>query len=114
LIAIGFGILSAGGSRNHIIVSAIIFGVGFGSAYPVFLAHVLRNVEEHRRGAMFGSIIGAFDTGIGTGSIAMGSIIQHYGYRTGWATAAALAVCAIPYFLAVEPRVMSRRLADAA
>ena len=49
-----------------LIASAVLFGIGFGSAYPVFLAHVLRFVDETRRGATFGSIIGAFDTGIGT------------------------------------------------
>ncbi len=114
LISIGFALLAAGGSRPYLIASALVFGTGFGSAYPVFLAHVLRNVEEHRRGAMFGSIIGAFDTGIGTGSIAMGSIIQHFGYRAGWGTAAALAACAIPFFLVVERRLLPQRLADAA
>jgi len=106
LIATGFALLAVGGSRPLLVISALIFGVGFGTAYPVFLAHVMRNVGEHRRGAMFGSIIGAFDTGIGTGSIAMGLIIQRAGYQTAWGTAAALAACAIPFFLAVEPKVM--------
>jgi MFS family permease len=106
LIASGFALLAAGGSRPLLVTSALLFGVGFGTAYPVFLAHVLRNVSEHRRGAMFGSIIGAFDTGIGTGSIAMGMIIQRSGYQAAWGTAAVLAACAIPYFLLAEPRVM--------
>jgi len=56
---------------------------------------------------MFGSIIGAFDTGIGTGSIAIGSIVQRYGYQPAWATCAVLAACAIPFFLFVEPRVIN-------
>jgi predicted MFS family arabinose efflux permease len=106
LIATGFALLALGGSRPLLIISALIFGLGFGTAYPVFLAHVMRNVGEHRRGAMFGSIIGAFDTGIGTGSIAMGMIIQRAGYQSAWGTAAVLAACAIPYFLVAEPRVM--------
>jgi MFS family permease len=106
LIATGFALLAVGGHRPMLIASAVTFGVGFGTAYPVFLAHVMRNVDEHRRGAVFGSIIGAFDTGIGTGSIAMGMIIQRSGYQSAWGTAAVLAACAIPFFLAVEPRVM--------
>jgi MFS family permease len=107
LIATGFGLLAIGGSQSLLVTSALIFGLGFGTAYPVFLAHIMRNVGEHRRGAMFGSIIGAFDTGIGTGSIAMGMIIQRAGYQTAWGTAAILAACAIPYFLAIEPKVMN-------
>jgi predicted MFS family arabinose efflux permease len=65
-------------------------------------------VEENRRGAAFGGIIGMFDTGIGTGSIAMGWIVAHLGYRAAWGTAAALAACAIPYFVLVERRVLVR------
>jgi MFS family permease len=107
LVAVGFALLAAGGSRSMLIASAIVFGIGFGSAYPVFLAHLMRHVDETRRGAMFGSIIGAFDTGIGTGSIVLGSIVQRSGYQAAWATCAVLAACAIPYFLLVEPRVMN-------
>ena len=91
LIVVAFALLTVGGSRPFLIASALLFGTGFGSAYPVFLAHVLRYVDESRRGATFGSIIGAFDTGIGTGSIVMGWIIEHFGFRPAWATAAALA-----------------------
>jgi predicted MFS family arabinose efflux permease len=66
----------------------------------------LKFVDENRRGAAFGSIIGMFDTGIGTGSIAMGWIVEHFGYRSAWTTATALAACSIPYFLLVEKRVL--------
>ena len=106
LIVAGFALLALGGSRPFLIWSALIFGIGFGSAYPVFLAHVLKYVDEARRGATFGSIIGAFDTGIGTGSIAMGWIIDHYGFEPAWATAAALAACAIPFFVIMERRIL--------
>src|SRR5262245_43122577 len=77
LIVCALTLLALGGSRTVLIASALIFGTGFGSAYPVFLGHVLRFVDENRRGAAFGSIIGMFDTGIGTGSIAMGWIVEH-------------------------------------
>lgn len=105
LVVLAFSILAVGGSRKLLIVSAVLFGTGFGSAYPAFLGHVLKFVDENRRGAAFGSIIGMFDTGIGTGSIAMGWIVEHLGYRAAWGTAAALAACSIPYFILVERRV---------
>lgn len=106
LIVIGFALLAVGGSRPILIVSAVVFGIGFGSAYPAYLGHVLRFVDEGRRGAAFGSIIGAFDTGIGTGSIVMGMIIERLGFTHAWLTAAALAALAIPFFLAVERRML--------
>jgi predicted MFS family arabinose efflux permease len=105
LVVLSFALLAVGGSRPLLVASAILFGAGFGSAYPAFLGHVLKFVEENRRGAAFGSIIGMFDTGIGTGSIAMGWIVEHLGYRAAWGTAAALAACAIPYFVLVERQV---------
>jgi MFS family permease len=105
LIVLGFAILAVGGSRPLLVTSAVVFGIGFGSAYPAYLAHILRFVDENRRGAAFGSIIGAFDTGIGTGSIAMGWVIQRFGFRPAWATAACLAALAIPFFVVLERRL---------
>ncbi len=113
LVATGYAVLAVGGTRMHLVISALIW-MGFGSAYPVFLAHLLRHVSDRRRGAMFGSIIGAFDTGIGSGSIAMGWIIQRFGFQPAWATAAALAACAVPFFLIAEPRLLPRELEVAA
>jgi predicted MFS family arabinose efflux permease len=113
LIVVAFVLLALDGSRPFLIASAVLFGTGFGSAYPVFLGHVLRFVDESRRGATFGSIIGAFDTGIGTGSIVMGWIIEHFGFRPAWTTAAGLAAIAIPFFVIVERRVL-RPIAKAA
>ena len=107
LVVVAFSLLAVGGNRTLLIASAVLFGTGFGSAYPAFLGHVLKFVDENRRGAAFGSIIGMFDTGIGTGSIAMGWVVEHLGYRAAWGTAAALAACSIPYFILVERRVFA-------
>jgi MFS family permease len=106
LVVAGFALLAVGGSRAMFVVSALVFGTGFGSAYPLFLGHVMRHVHPARRGAAFGSILAAFDTGIGSGSMAMGWIVEHFGYREAYGTATALALLALPYFLLVEPRVL--------
>jgi MFS family permease len=106
LVVLGFALLAVGGSRTVFVVSALVFGTGFGSAYPLFLGHLMRHVDPARRGAAFGSILAAFDTGIGTGSMVIGWIVQHYGYRPAYAAAAVLAAFALPYFLTVEPRVL--------
>ena len=106
LVVVGFALLAVGGSRGMFVASALVFGTGFGSAYPLFLGHVMRHVAPERRGAAFGSIIAAFDTGIGTGSMTIGWIVQHYGYRAAYGAAAALALLTVPYFLVVEPKVL--------
>jgi MFS family permease len=104
MIVIGVWLLAIADSRPMFVISALFFGLGFGSAYPIFVAHLMHHVAEHRRGATFGALIGAFDTGIGTGSIAVGWMGEHYGFGRAFAVAGALALLSIPYFLYMEKR----------
>ncbi|MEX1128861.1 MAG: MFS transporter [Vicinamibacterales bacterium] len=102
LIAGGLGVLALGGTRELQLLSAVIFGVGFGTAYPTYVGYVMKGVSADRRGAAFGAILAAFDTGIGTGSTSMGWLIGRYGFAAAFAVAAALAALALPYFLIVN------------
>jgi MFS family permease len=105
LIVIAYALLAVSGTRPWLLASAVLFGIGFGSAYPVFAAFVLQHVDTRRRGAAFGGILAAFDTGIGTGSMTMGWIIHRFGFRAAFGTAACLAALSIPYFLYSATRV---------
>ncbi len=102
LICAGLGLLALGGTRVWMIASAIVFGIGFGTAYPVYVGYVMQGVDGDRRGAAFGAILAAFDTGVGTGSTSMGWLIQHYGFASAFGFAAALSALALPYFLAAD------------
>ncbi len=106
-IAVGLAMMVPAPTRNGWIAAAVVFGTGFGAAYPAFAALVLQNVPPERRGAAFGSILAAFDTGIGTGSVAIGFLSERIGFRGAWAIAAALAFLAVPYFLQAEKRLLS-------
>ena len=64
----------------------------------------MQHVRPERRGATFGAILAAFDTGIGTGSTTMGWLVQRYGYPTAFGAAACLAALALPYFLFIDSR----------
>jgi MFS family permease len=105
LIFIGLVLLAFGTSKAMFIAAAVVYGLGIGNVYPVFSAYIIQRVPAHRRGAAFGSVLAAFDTGIGTGSIATGLLIGQYGYQTAFLVTAALAGCAIPYFLIVEKKL---------
>jgi MFS family permease len=113
LISVGLACLAVGGTRTWMIVSAICFGLGFGTAYPVYVGYVMRGVAPARRGAAFGAILAAFDTGIGTGSTTMGWTIQHYGFAAAFGMAAALSALAVPYFIVVDRALASRERARA-
>jgi len=108
LITIGLTCLTFGGTRFWLVTSALIFGAGFGTAYPVFASYVMRHVGAERRGAAFGAILACFDTGIGTGSTSMGWLINHYGFSRAFGVAALLSALAIPYFLGAD-RWLRRR-----
>ena len=84
------------------IASAVIFGIGFGTAYPAYVGYVMQGVSAERRGAAFGAILAAFDTGIGTGSTSMGWLIQRFGFRSAFGVAAGLSALALPYFLMID------------
>jgi MFS family permease len=106
LIVLGYALLAVSGTWPWLVLSGIVFGAGFGAAWPVFTAYLLQHFDPARRGAVFGGVLACFDAGIGTGSIASGWIISHWGFRAAYLTGAALAACSIPYFLAVEKRAL--------
>jgi MFS family permease len=102
LISAGLACLTFGGTRFWLMLSATIFGIGLSTAYPAYVGYVMRHVGADRRGAAFGAILAAFDTGIGTGSTTMGWLIGHYGFASAFGTAAALSALALPYFLLAD------------
>jgi MFS family permease len=102
IISAGLAVLTIGGTRFWLMLSATIFGIGFGTAYPTYVGYVMQHVGAHRRGAAFGAILAAFDTGIGTGSTTMGWIIGKYGFAAAFGVAAALSAVALPYFVIAD------------
>jgi MFS family permease len=105
LIALGLAILAVRGTTAWLVTSAVVFGLGFGTAYPAFAALVMSHVDASRRGAAFGGILAAFDTGIGTGSTLMGLLVHKAGFNAAYAVAAGLAALSLPFFLLIEHRL---------
>jgi MFS family permease len=112
LVTLGLGLTTLARTRGQLVLAAVVFGLGLGNMYPAFVAHVFKHVDPARRGAAFGSILAAFDTGIGAGSIALGGVAGHVGLRGAFGTAAALSAFAIPYFLWAERRFLLRSAAE--
>ena len=110
LISVGLACLAFGGTLGWMIASAVTFGMGFGTAYPVYVGYVMQGVTAERRGAAFGAILAVFDTGIGTGSTTMGWLIQHHGFSFAFGVAAALSALALPYFLLMDRRLSRRQI----
>jgi MFS family permease len=102
LAAVGLGVLALPISLATVVASALFFGAGFGTCYPSFAAYMLGVTDPARRAQTFGSILAAFDTGIGMGSIVLGAVVARYGFRPAFGLAAVIALFAIPFFLLTE------------
>jgi MFS family permease len=100
--SLGLLMLAAAQGPATFLASAMVFGSGFGLMYPSYTAYIMAHVPANRRGAAFGAMLAAFDTGIGTGSSAMGWLVHHFWFRVGFAVAAGLAALSLPYFLVAE------------
>ena len=105
LPAVGILVLSVAQGTATCLASALIFGAGFGLMHPAYTAYVMAHVSPLRRGAAFGAMIAAFDTGIGSGSSAMGWLVHHLGFRWGFGAVAVVAALALPAFLIAEKRL---------
>lgn len=73
-------VLSISTDFSGVIVSAILYGVGFGSAQPTLQAATLRLVSSQKRGVANASFFTALDFGIGLGAIMLGPVSQYLGY----------------------------------
>lgn len=95
LTIIALLILSLSDGLPGVIVSAILYGVGFGSAQPTLQAAILGLVSPAKKGMANASFFTAMDLGIGLGSILLGVISQLFGYP------ALFAACAVSGFIAL-------------
>jgi MFS family permease len=111
LVPLAFGWLGIAHTRWEMIASATIFGIGFGAVYPAFVTIILGSTDPARRARTFGSIVWAFDTGIGLGSFGIGAIGQRYGLGNAFLIAAAVSCFAIPIFASTSARLGGTPLA---
>jgi predicted MFS family arabinose efflux permease len=109
--AVGLVLLASARSVWSFGLAALVFGGGFGLLFPAFAAFLMSHVSALRRGAAYGAMIAAFDTGIGTGSSTMGWMVQRMGFRPAFLVAAVLAALAVPFFIVAEKRLGFREAA---
>jgi MFS family permease len=102
VIPFSFVMLAIARTPWQIGLSGALFGIGLGAAYPAFANFILTNTDPSQRARSFGSIVWAFDTGIGSGSLLIGAMAQRWGYGRAFGVAAAISCVAIPIFVAAS------------
>lgn len=101
----GLALLATADNRLGFVLAGLGFGAGFGLVWPSFAALVMGSIPMARRGAAFGAILAAFDTGIGLGSATTGWMVRAHGFRAAYTLAAIVAAVALPYFLVARRRL---------
>lgn len=104
-VAAGLVAVSLATTRGGLVAAAALFGLGFSVLGPAFTSWIVERVEPGRRGAAMGAQLAAFDLGIGTGSIALGPLVERYGYAAAFRVAALAALMAWPYLRWAERRL---------
>jgi len=92
-------------TRLGLVAAAFVFGLGFSALGPAFTSWAVERADSTRRGAAMGALLAAFDSGIGTGSILLGPIVERWGYPSAFRLAALLALAAWPYLKWAERRL---------
>ncbi|HEX4845075.1 MAG TPA: MFS transporter [Geothrix sp.] len=106
LTALGYALLAflPGGLARHL-AAGLIYGAGYGMVHTLMLTHLLETTPPQRRGSAAGAFFFAFDAATALGALGLGWVMEHGGFRWGWAIGAGLMALAIP----VARRVVRRR-----
>lgn len=105
LAVLALFILAFSQSLTGVIATAILYGIGFGSAHPSLQAATIRLAAPERRGIATATFYTAFDLGIGLGSILLGWVSQLAGYQVLYVVCALSALSALVLFTMIAKRL---------
>jgi MFS family permease len=105
-VIIAMVLLSAASTLPMFLISAFIYGIGFGAVQSTMQAMAVANVPPKRRGAATATFFTGFDSGIGFGAMILGSVASAVGYSHMYLCGAVPVVIAcILYFIVVRGKV---------
>lgn len=112
LCSIALLIVPGAKSPIAVIISASIYGLGFGSAYPIIGALAADHAPNNARGIAVGFYQGGFDMGLLLGSVGGGRIGQQFGVNSIFlAVSASILVGLIIFFILSMPKRERTKLA---
>ncbi|MGV7116728.1 MFS transporter, partial [Paenibacillus kyungheensis] len=99
-------VLSCATDLLGVIVAAVLYGIGFGSAQPALQAIMIRLAPENRKGAANAFFSTATDLGIGLGAILLGLVSEHLNYQALFLVSACSVVLSIILFMLLVIRLL--------
>ena len=95
LMAAALSILPLLQGFHYFVISASLFGIGFGSAQPATMALLIDRVAPAQRGLATGTYFTGFDLGFIIGTMLMGVVCKHWGFGVMWSIAAAFTLLSL-------------------
>jgi MFS family permease len=102
-------VLSLSTGLIGVLVSAVLYGIGFGSAQPALQAATIRLARSNRIGVANASISTANDLGIGLGAIMLGWVSQYTSYQVLFAVSALSVAFSLILFLFFVKRLLKNK-----
>lgn len=101
-------ILSYADSMLPVIISALLYGLGYGTIQPTTQAWVLREAAPHQHGLANSIYYNSIDLGVAAGSILLGFIASAQGYAVMYRWSAAVLVLFLIIFIVQQRGKKSR------
>lgn len=92
-----------------VLVSAVLYGIGFGSAQPALQAATIRLARPDRKGVANASLLTATDLGIGLGAIMLGWVSQYTGYQVLFTVSAVSVAVSLLLFTFFVKRLLKNK-----
>ena len=100
LMAVALAMLPLAHGFPHFVISASLFGIGFGSAQPATMALLIDRIRPEQRGLATGTYFTGFDAGFIIGTILLGVVSQHWGFGVMWSISAACTLLSLAGIMA--------------
>jgi MFS family permease len=102
-------VLSLSTGLIGVLVSAVLYGIGFGSAQPALQAATIRLARSDRIGVANATLSTANDLGIGLGAIILGWVSQYTSYRVLFAVSAVSVAFSLILFTFFVKRLLKNK-----
>lgn len=103
-------VLSLSTGLTGVLISAVLYGLGFGSAQPALQAATIRLARPDRLGVANASISTANDLGIGLGAIMLGWVSQYTSYQALFTVSAVSVAFSLMLFIFFVKRLLKNKL----
>ena len=80
-ISAAFGLLAFADDLVHLLLAAVLYGIGFASLLPIMNTIVLQSISDQERGRAIAIFSAALDVAYGGGAMLWGIIASMYGFQ---------------------------------